>query len=111
MDISWLSNSLENPTIKVKERIKTLNSLIDTTIKSVRRISSELRPGILDDLGLISAIEWYIEEFQLRANIKCELILENISINFSNDTSIAIYRIVQESLTNVARHSKASKVK
>ena len=111
MDISWLSNSLENPNSEVKDRIKSLNNLIDTTINSVRRISSELRPGVLDDLGLIPAIEWYVEEFQQRTKINCDLNLIDITDNLLDDLSITIYRIVQESLTNVARHAKASKLK
>jgi PAS domain S-box-containing protein len=110
MDISWLSNSLKNPDDKIKERIGSLNKLIDTTIQSVRRISAELRPGVLDDLGLISALEWYVEEYQQRTKIKCKLLLGEISNNLESDISIAIYRIIQESLTNVARHANASKI-
>lgn len=110
MDISWLSNSLEKPSEKVKDRIDSLNNLIDMTINSVRRISSELRPGVLDDLGLQSAIEWYVDEFQIRTNIKCDIKLDEIDRKIGGDTSTAVYRIVQESLTNVARHSKATKV-
>ncbi len=111
MDISWLSNSLKNSENIVQERIDSLNNLIDTTINSVRRISSELRPGVLDDLGLISAIEWYVEEFQTRTEINCELDLNDIKIEIGSELSTTIYRIVQESLTNVARHSEASEVK
>jgi|GEM_PF-6441472 len=110
MDISWLSNSLVNPENKIKERIGSLNELIDRTIQSVRRISAELRPGVIDDLGLISALEWYVDEYQQRTKIKCELMLGEISNNIGNDISIAIYRIIQESLTNVVRHAKASKI-
>jgi len=110
MDISWLSNSLKNPEDKIKDRIDSLNKLIDRTIQSVRRISAELRPGVLDDLGLISALEWYVDEYQQRTKIECELMLGEISNNIGNDVSIAIYRIIQESLTNVVRHAKASKI-
>ena len=95
MDIFWLSKSLDNPDFNVKERISSLNNLIDTTINSVRKISSELRPGILDDLGLISAIEWYVEEFEQRTEINCDLNLMNITDNLLDDLSITIYRNVQ----------------
>ena len=110
MDISWLSKFLKKPEVKVQDRINSLNNLIDTTINSVRRISSELRPGVLDDLGLISAIEWYVEEFQNRTKINCNLKLNEIKTDIGSEFSTTLYRIVQESLTNVARHSKASKV-
>ena len=111
MDISWLSSILKNPQDEVRERINSLNKLIDTTINSVRRISSELRPGILDDLGLNSALEWYIDEFKTRTKINCDYSHNGLNTDINSELSITIYRIIQESLTNVARHSKATNVK
>lgn len=93
-------------------------ALIDKGIDIVRRISSDLRPQILDSLGLLPAIEWYVEEFQKRARIRCRLTLsdgeglklKDEDIVLDRDRATAIFRIVQESLTNVVRHSRASRV-
>lgn len=102
------------PTIKNKkqfnERIDGINNLIDTLIATVQRISSELRPPILDDLGLIPAIEWEVSQFSKRTNIVTDLNVFVDEINFNKNTSTIIFRILQESLTNVARHSKATRV-
>jgi len=91
--------------------VSTLLRLVDETIKRVRQIATELRPGILDDLGLVAAIEWAGEDFEARTGIKCRLDLpqENIAVNPERAT--AIFRILQESLTNVVRHAAASEVK
>jgi PAS domain S-box-containing protein len=94
------------------EAIIKLNSIIElvsNTIKDVQRISSDLRPGILDDLGLISAIEWYCEEFEKRTGIKCNQKLENSDYNYSQ-INLTLFRVLQEALTNVIRHANASSV-
>jgi len=75
----------------------------------VQRISSDLRPGILDDLGLVSAIEWYCEEFEKRTGIRCKLKLDNSDFNDSK-MNLTFFRALQETLTNVIRHAKASSV-
>jgi PAS domain S-box-containing protein len=111
MDISWLINKLpesEKPLIK---KTKSISELIDTTIQTGQRILTELRPGLLDDLGLVAAIEWQAEEFQKRTGIKCEATLDPEEIILDQDRSTAIFRIFQETLTNVARHANATKVK
>ncbi|MBM4331874.1 MAG: sensor histidine kinase [Deltaproteobacteria bacterium] len=84
---------------------------IDATIQSVRRISSELRPGILDDLGLIAAIEWQAKDFQDRSGIKCEFKSNFEEIDLDRNLSTAVFRIFQETLTNVIRHAKATRVR
>ncbi len=84
-------------------------SIVDETIKKVQEISSDLRPGILDDLGLVPAIEWYTDEFENRTKIKCTCTLEDNEIN-NPLFNTALYRIVQEALTNIIRHAKASNV-
>lgn len=88
----------------------SMGKLIDKGVEIVRSISSELRPHILDYCGLLPAIEWYVKEFQKRARIRCKLTFSDGDIQFDKDRATAIFRILQESLTNVARHSKASKV-
>ena len=89
----------------------TLNGMIalaDTTIATIRRISSSLRPGILDDLGLLSAIQWHCKEMSSHAKIPIRVISDGTDYDFDPETNTAIFRIVQESLTNILRHAKAS---
>jgi len=110
MDISWMK---KNPGMTEKlraEKINTMLGLTDSTIQTVKRIATELRPGILDDLGLIPAIEWETEEFRKRSGIKCNLKISVEEISLEDSTSIAVFRIFQESLTNIVRHSGATKV-
>jgi len=82
--------------------------LIETTISTVRRIASELRPGVLDDLGLVAAIEWQIEQFQLRSDLKCHWTNNASEIELSRERATAVFRILQEILTNVLRHARAA---
>lgn len=89
-------------------RIRSMSNLIETIVQAVREIAKELRPGILDDLGLVPAIEWQAQDFQERTGIQCEFISENI--NLDEERSTAIFRIFQETMTNVARHAKATGV-
>jgi signal transduction histidine kinase len=93
------------------KRTKSMLGLVDTTIQSVKRISSELRPGLLDDIGVSAAIEWQGEEFQNHTGIRCEVNVGPEDIILDQERSIAIFRIFQEALTNVARHAKATRVK
>lgn len=95
---------------QLNERLDKIQELIDKLISSVQRISSELRPAILDDLGLIPAIEWEVNQFKERTKINTTLNINIGEVNFGKSNATVIFRILQESLTNVARHSKASKV-
>jgi PAS domain S-box-containing protein len=90
------------------KRIESISTIVDQTIKSVRRISTELRPGILDDLGLIAAVEWAAEEFEARTATKCRLDLPQNDAAIDPDRATAVFRILQETLTNVARHANAT---
>jgi PAS domain S-box-containing protein len=85
--------------------------LVNTTINTVRRIATELRPGILDDLGLEAAVEWHTKEFEKKSGIPCKLSTENLSEHYTKQQSISVFRIFQESMTNIGRHAKASEVK
>ena len=82
--------------------------MIDTTIQMVRRVATELRPGLLDDLGLVAAIEWQAGEFSERTGISCELILGDEILGLDTGMTTVVFRILQETLTNVARHAGAS---
>jgi signal transduction histidine kinase len=93
-----------------KQGSESVLNLIDQTIQSVRRISTELRPGILDDLGLVAAVEWAGEEFETRTRTKCQLDLPPEDIFIDPERATALFRILQETLTNVARHASATQV-
>jgi signal transduction histidine kinase len=95
---------------KQQKRTRSILELVGETIQSVRRISTELRPGILDDLGLVAALEWAAEEFQARTGTRCRLDLPGEDIEVDQERATAMFRIFQETMTNVARHANASEV-
>lgn len=92
------------------EKIKDLLQLTDKTIQTVRRIATELRPAVLDDLGLVAAIEWQVKEFERRTGIPCKFSSNTENIEIDGQFSISVFRILQESLTNIMRHSGANSV-
>lgn len=92
------------------QKAETILKLVDQTILSVRRIATELRPGILDDLGLVAAVEWAAEEFEARTGIMCRLDLPDEDILIDPQRTTAIFRIFQETLTNITRHAEATRV-
>jgi PAS domain S-box-containing protein len=107
LDLSSLAREL--PADK-KPQARAVLALVDETIQSVRRISTELRPAILDTLGLVPALEWAAEEFQARTGIECRLDLPGQEIAAEPDRATALFRIFQEALTNVVRHANATQV-
>lgn len=110
MDVAWLSKKINGSNNAVKEKLNELTSLLDNTVQSVRRIASELRPSMLDDLGLAPAMEWHLIEFGKRSGIKTSFHEPNEELEISKPIKTGLFRILQESLTNVAKHSKATKV-
>lgn len=116
IDFSLLTKDalkIENETVRAS-LLADMNSMIkfiDATIHTVRRIAMELRPGVLDDLGLIAAMEWQLNDFEKRTGIRCEWISSVEYIDMDADLSTALFRIVQEALTNVARHSGATEAR
>jgi signal transduction histidine kinase len=96
------------PEVRRWDKIDSILNLVDQTIKAVRRISTELRPGILDDLGLIAAIEWAAEEFEARTGTQCRLRLSDFDAPIDQQRDTALFRVFQETLTNVARHADAT---
>lgn len=110
LDVSWLSQKMTPEQKQLEERFHAMEDLIETTIKKVRTISTKLRPSVLDHFGIVAAIEWQANEFQRRTGIRCILSVNPKDIKMNDDHSTAIFRIFQETLTNAARHSKASRI-
>lgn len=108
--LKLINKKLPNDLLVVKEELDEVINMIDASVESVHKISSKLRPNILDELGLIAAIEWQINEFEKLTNIKCSHVLPRKEIAIDKDRQTVIFRILQEALTNVARHSGADKV-
>jgi PAS domain S-box-containing protein len=109
MDLSMLKKKI-NENQSPFEKFNQLEAEIDETIKITRRISEDLRPPVMDDLGLLAAVESHVEVFQNRTGIRC-IITSNIhDLKLNNELSITLFRIIQEALTNVARHSNANEV-
>jgi len=110
MDMSWLYKKIKTEDLNIKEKVQSTITLIDDTINTVRRIATELRPSILDDLGLVYAIEWYVGEFEKRSDIKVDYNTNCNDLTIPPKIAIALFRILQESFTNIARHSNATTV-
>lgn len=110
MDTAWISKKIPNDNKPIAEKLYDMIDLIDDTVKTVRRISSDLRPGILDDLGLIPALEWQGEEYEKRTGIKWHFNSNITDITLNPVVSTNIFRIFQEAFTNVIRHSFATQI-
>jgi len=110
MDVSWLAKQLPDKSTSLLEKTRRMAQLVDATIDSVHRISTELRPIILDDLGLTAAMEWQADEFHHRTGIRCEMAVDDVD-TISKELATTLFRIFQSTLTNVARHAKATAVK
>jgi two-component system, NarL family, sensor histidine kinase UhpB len=110
MDLTWLKKKLPVGQKPMIEKTHSMLKTIDRTIETLKKIATNLRPGILDDLGLAAAIEWQAEEFQKQTGITCKVELDAEDIALDRDRNTAIFRIFQETLTNVLRHAKATVV-
>ncbi|HET9217890.1 MAG TPA: PAS domain S-box protein [Terriglobia bacterium] len=107
---SLMTSSNGGGNAAIAQKISNLADLVDTTISTVRRISSDLRPPVLDDLGLIAAVEWQAQQFQSRTGIRCECKTASDALDLDRDRATAVFRIFQEILTNVLRHSAATEI-
>ena len=110
MDVSWLEKKLHQEDEAIRKRIKIIVGMLDDTVKMVRRISSDLRPGILDDFGLIDAVEWYSGEFEKRTGIKVAFSAEEEGIDFDKNSTTQLFRIYQESLNSTLDYTGTSMV-
>lgn len=110
MDLSLIKQGIGSSSSGSESTIGRAENLANQAIAMVRRIAYDLRPQVLDDLGLVPAFEWLVSEFQKRAKIRCRLRVPREDIPVPKDTATALFRLVQEALTNVARHAQASSV-
>jgi PAS domain S-box-containing protein len=112
MDVAWVLRRGDGAPMSeaVVDKLKGMSKMTDQIIDQVRRISSELRPGVLDDLGLVAAVEWQAQEFEARTGMSCVFEAHVRDARFERSLSTAIFRILQEALTNVVRHAEASRV-
>ncbi|HLX66948.1 MAG TPA: GAF domain-containing protein [Puia sp.] len=109
LDVSWLDRKITGDTV-IKERISGVLTMLTEMIQSIRRISTQLRPSILDDLGLLEALKWLARDFQKRTGIRIELDCPEESLKVEPAITTGLFRIFQETLTNIARHAEATDV-
>lgn len=113
LDVGWLSRRLANGDETLNRKLEAMGAQVGATIKTVQRISAELRPGLLDHLGLVAALDWLVREFEQRTGMPCtfshddEALLNRL---VGGDLATTLFRIAQEALTNVARHAQAAAV-
>ena len=115
LDVVWLNRHLALPLDAdkqkaVREKLTVMTDVTDTAIQSVQKIATELRPVVLDSLGLCAAVEWQARDFQARTGIACTATVPEQDVPLDRDRSTAMFRILQESLTNVLRHAQATRV-
>jgi two-component system sensor histidine kinase UhpB len=108
MDLNWTKENVANKMLFDK-KLNGMINIVTETIRKVQKISSDLRPGMLDDLGLIPAIEWYCQEFEERTGLQCHLVLKEIPL-LNSKNILTLFRILQEGLTNIIRHANAKSV-
>jgi signal transduction histidine kinase len=108
MDVAWCKEALPYGSEAFETRLDRMETLLKSTIAATRRIAADLRPLMLDDLGLVPSLEWLVENFSQRTGIACELSVGERELALSKAHASAIFRIVQESLTNIAKHAEAS---
>jgi PAS domain S-box-containing protein len=111
MDVSWLTKKIKQlESQQLNDKAAEIVQMLNDTVNTVRRISSDLRPVLLDDLGLAAALEWHLAEFGKRSGIKTEFFTLESPIAIPRTTATGLFRIYQESITNIARHSEATEV-
>jgi len=110
IDLAWLRGKYSSLGKAVEERASAAHSLVERSIDALRRISEGLRPGMLDVLGLAAAIEHHVAQFQARTGIRCTLAMNREEFEIDDRLATAIFRIIQEALTNVMRHATATQV-
>lgn len=110
MDVAWIKDRLQTPEPPIARKLAAMEALLDGAVAATRRISSDLRPMMLDDLGLVPATEWLMQSFIERTGIQCRLRIANPELELRDPHATTVFRIVQEALTNITKHAKASDV-
>jgi PAS domain S-box-containing protein len=110
MGLAWLQKGMPGKDSAARAKLKDMANLVEGTVATVRRIVTELRPRILDELGLAAAIEWQLTEFQQRTGLECVLRSNVAELNLEAERATAVFRLLQEALTNTARHAQATRV-
>ena len=110
IDVTWLRGHLQDTPADVQDKMAAMQTLLDGTVAAARRIASDLRPLMLDDLGLTAAAEWLTETFATRTGIPCSLVLGAGDLDLRDPHATVVFRVLQESLTNVAKHARATRV-
>ncbi|HYD94496.1 MAG TPA: histidine kinase [Noviherbaspirillum sp.] len=110
IDLNWLDEKLPARDQKISDKLAAMAALLNRTVDAIRRISEDLRPGMLDDLGLAAAIEHHAAKFAEQTGIRCDLAMNRDHFDLDDQAATALFRVLQESLTNVARHSGATEV-
>jgi signal transduction histidine kinase len=110
MDISRLQTPVLRAAPELQPQLQSLLALVDASVQTVRRIATDLRPALLDDFGLAAAVEWLLQEYQRRTGIECEARLAPEAAALDPATATALFRVLQEALTNVSRHAQATRV-
>jgi len=111
METSFIAKRLRKDDKFLQEKVRSMSEMIDMNLELVRNLSTNLRPSILDDLGLVATLEWQASDFEKRTGISCNLNAEPTHINLEKAVATAVFRVSQEALTNVVRHADASHVK
>jgi PAS domain S-box-containing protein len=111
MDFSWLLAHTPIEEAARIERIHAMQCVLDSTVMATRRIAADLRPMMLDDLGLKAALEWLTQDFSRRASAGCDLVVDDEVMDLDTNVQSALYRAVQECLTNISRHAQATQVR
>jgi signal transduction histidine kinase len=110
LGLSWISRKLAPEQQPLQEKIRSLSATTTSLIQSVRNIASELRPGVLDELGLVKTLRSEAREFEGHTGIPCRFKTNTVNIQVERPVAVAVFRIVQAALTNVIRHAQASRV-
>ena len=110
MDLDWMGERLPAEMEPLREKRSAMVKLVEAAVAVTRKIVTDLRPSILDDLGLAAAVRWQASEFQKHTGIPIEVKAPDADSKIQRDTALALFRIFQETLTNVARHAKATRV-
>src|SRR5438552_2504432 len=109
MDVAWCKESLPDAQEALAKKRERMETLLDTTVTATRRMAADLRPLMLDDLGLLPAVEWLVDNFTERTGVPCELAVSTSDLKLHNAHATAVFRIIQESLANIAKHARASR--